>query len=116
MPAPFLLPMKRKLLLFDIDGTLMDTRGAGAAALYDAAEAVLQVRREELPPLDLAGATDAGVFKKLFGDAGCPLDPDRVAAFQEAYLERLRVRLHHDAFIGCLLPGVVELLESTRAF
>lgn len=70
-----------RLLLFDIDGTLLDTGGAGAGALLDAAEDVLQVRREHLPPLDLAGATDGGVLRKLFADAGQPLDPDRVEAY-----------------------------------
>lgn len=104
--------MKSKLLLFDIDGTLMDTRGAGAGALFDAAEEVLKVRREDLPPLDLAGATDAGVIKKLFIDAGRPLESDRVNAFRDVYLERLRERMHHESFVGSLLPGVVDLLDG----
>lgn len=98
------------LLLFDIDGTLLDTRGAGAGALLDATEEVLGLAREKIPPLDLAGATDGAVVRKLFSDAGQPLERARVEAFQKCYLARLEARLHHAEFPGRLLNGVTTLL------
>lgn len=100
-----------RLLLFDIDGTLLDTRGSGAGALLDAAEEVLEVAREDLPPLDLAGATDGGVVRKLFTDAGKPLAPAQVSTFYTAYVKHLSRRLHGPEFAGELLGGVVELLH-----
>lgn len=104
--------MPPRLLLFDIDGTLLDTRGSGAGALMDAAEEIFKVRREELPPLDLAGATDGGVVRKLFADANHPMTDERADAYRTSYLGHLQRRLQADTFVGRLLPRVVELLEA----
>jgi phosphoglycolate phosphatase-like HAD superfamily hydrolase len=102
--------MRHRLLLFDIDGTLLDTRGSGAGALLDAAEEVFGVSREQLPPLDLAGATDGGVVRKLFADVGLPLEEARAEAYRECYLAHLHRRLNGEAFAGRLLPAVERLL------
>src|SRR6188768_1159358 len=99
------------LLLFDIDGTLLDTGGAGAGALLDAAESVFGVRREDLPPLDLAGATDGGVIRKLFEDAKHEFGEEKACAFRECYLVRLQERLRQPEFAGRLLGGVASLLS-----
>lgn len=99
-----------RLLLFDIDGTLLDTGGAGGASLLDAVEEVLGVPRENLPPLDLAGATDGGVIRKLFGQTGHEVSETLVKRYLDCYLQRLRSRLNHDSFVGQTLPGVISLL------
>ncbi len=104
--------MRHRLVLFDIDGTLLDTGGAGGAALLDAAEEVFGLPRTHFPPLDLAGATDGGVIRKLFFDAGHPLETAKTGVFREAYLRRLRTHLHHESFRGRLLEGVLELLAK----
>ena len=104
--------MRRRLLLFDIDGTLLDTRGSGAGALLDAAEEIFGVVRDQLPPLDLAGATDGGVVRKLFADVGQPMDETRAAAYRESYLGHLHRRLHGPTFAGRLLPQVESLLSE----
>ncbi len=104
--------MNQRLLLFDIDGTLLDTGGAGGSALLDAAEEVLEVKRENLPPLDLAGATDGAVIRKLFADAGRSYEESKVEAYCFSYLGHLRRRLHHEDSPGKLLPGVVSLLAQ----
>ena len=113
MPAFFLL-MTRKLLLFDIDGTLLDTGGAGGSSLLDAAEEVLQVSRTDLPPLDLAGATDSGVVRKLFKDAKQTWTAERADAFHTSYLSKLHTRLYHESFDGRLLEGVESLLAALQ--
>jgi phosphoglycolate phosphatase len=100
-----------RLLLFDIDGTLLDTGGAGGASLLDAAEEVLGVPRESLPPLDLAGATDGGVIRRLFGQTGHEVSDALVRQYLACYLQRLQSRLKHESFAGETLPGVQSLLS-----
>ena len=63
-----------RLILFDIDGTLLDTGGAGRAALVDALEDVFGIPPDQAPALDLAGATDLGILRGLFSHAGAPLE------------------------------------------
>jgi phosphoglycolate phosphatase len=101
-----------RLLLFDIDGTLMDTRGAGLSALLDGAVDCLSVTRDQLPELDLAGATDGSVVRHLFAAVGHPLTPEAVDAFHQAYLAHLKAGLQADGFCGHLLPAVEGLLHE----
>lgn len=107
--------MRPRLLLFDIDGTLLDTKGSGAGALMDAVEEVFSIPRDEMPPLDLAGATDGGVVRKLFGDARVDMTPDKVEAYHSSYLGHLQRRLNAESFAGHLLPSVQPLLDALSA-
>lgn len=101
-----------KLLLFDIDGTLIDSHGAGGAAILDAAEAYFGVSREDLPPLQLAGATDPAIAMDVFGHLGREHTGAAISAFLGHYLENLHRRLHAPDFSGCMLPGVKVLLDA----
>ena len=103
------------LLLFDIDGTLLDTGGAGGAALLDAVEEIHGVGREDFPPLELAGATDGGITRDIFERLGARHEPGEVERYHECYLAHLARRLAEPAFAGRLLPGVRELLRSLAA-
>ena len=98
------------LLLFDIDGTLLDTGGEGGKALLDAVEDVFGIPRERIPKLELAGATDGGITRQIMGHLGREFDPSRVGEYHLSYLAHLQRRLHAEAFAGTLLPGVTELL------
>lgn len=98
---------RASLWLFDIDGTLVDTGGAGMAALREATESFFGA---ECPPLDLAGATDSGLVDGLFAHFGhVPVNGD-FAAFCEIYLRRLEWNLAEGGFEGRLLPGVADVL------
>ena len=57
----------KALLLFDIDGTLVDTEGAGLRSLEEGLYNAFPDRAgTPFPPLDLGGATDGGVMSFLF--------------------------------------------------
>jgi phosphoglycolate phosphatase len=99
------------LLLFDIDGTLLDTGGAGGAALLDAVEELYGVPRAAVPPLELAGATDGGITRDLFSQLKLPHDEITVRQYHECYLAHLDRRLNDTAFAGELLSGVRDLLR-----
>ncbi len=101
--------MSTKLLLFDIDCTLIDTGGAGMSALKEAAKAIFG---GEGPPLDLAGSTDGGIVRNLFEHFDQPYDAKLEDTFYQDYLVRLQRNLNHSDFGGRILDGVSVLLET----
>lgn len=110
-----LVKASRKLLLFDIDGTLVDTGGAGLLALRDGfLEAFPEHCDAEFPPLELGGATDHGVAMVLFDHFGLDDHPEHRDRFFRAYTARLEQGLATHAVVGKarVLPGVPELLAG----
>jgi len=103
----------RKLVLFDIDGTILVSSGAGRRAITDAlaphigdASAFDRVRFD--------GKTDPQIVAELLEAAGHPdpRDPARIAEVCEAYVTRLEAELARPTSITTLLPGVVALLDA----
>ena len=97
-----------RLLLFDIDGTLIDSGGAGRAALAEAAAAELAF--PVLPPVALAGRSDLAIMRDVLVLAGVPPTQPAMDGLVEAYLARLPETL--SSHEGRVLDGVVELLDS----
>lgn len=101
--------MSERLILFDIDGTLVDTGGAGMAALVDA---VREVFGGDGPELDLAGATDLGLLKNIYQDFDREEDEETTARFFDCYLARLETNLDSQCYPGRALEGVIEILQE----
>ena len=98
----------RRLFLFDIDGTLITSGGAGEAALKDAMRSRFDVE-EDLDGIILAGATDARIARELLEKHSIAVSAENVAALLDTYLGHLDERIgRHD---GKLLPGIVPLLK-----
>jgi phosphoglycolate phosphatase len=96
------------LWLFDIDGTLVDTGGAGMRALQEAAAICFG---GEGPELDLAGSTDLGVIHGILDHFELQPSEELISRFFAVYLDRLEWNLAHGNYPGQILPGVIPLLE-----
>lgn len=97
------------LYLFDIDGTLVDTGGAGMAALK---EATCEIFGDEGPALDLAGSTDLGIIAHIHNHFEIEHTRERFDAYLEIYLDRLHWNLAHGGFPGRVHDGVSKLLAE----
>lgn len=100
--------MEGRLVLCDIDGTLIDAKGAGLEALREAGR---EVFGGEGPPLNLCGATDGGIVRDYFSHFGEEYSEVRVQEFYRTYLLRLEENFSEDSFEGVVLPGVPGFLE-----
>jgi len=103
--------LEKKLLLFDIDGTLLASGGAGVRALTEAAREYFN--SPELSGIEVAGRTDTSIAHQLFALHGREFTPTAVTAFTDLYLAHLARLL--PVTKGSLLPGIIPLLEALRA-
>lgn len=98
----------RRLLLFDIDGTLITSGGAGESALRDAMKTRFGID-EDLGGILLAGATDKKIAVAMLEKNRLAPTPENITALLDEYLAHLETRMpRHD---GRVLPGMIELLE-----
>jgi phosphoglycolate phosphatase-like HAD superfamily hydrolase len=104
----------RKLVLFDIDGTLLRGYGAGGRAMRRAAEAVLGERCRGAE-IQFGGALDPWILRQLAAHGGYTLDDGLLARFRRVYRELLTHELTTAARRCEALPGVLELLSHLRA-
>ena len=102
------------LVLFDIDGTLISTGGAGMRAFYRALREIFDIGAEP-PSLRPDGKTDPLIAKELLTCFG--LENQWCASVREAlfssYLNHLEDEMSRASNCGLIrvLPGVVDLLE-----
>lgn len=96
-----------RLLLFDVDQTLVRTLGAGRHAMMRGVGRLLGVENPT-EALHFDGRTDRGIFLEALERHGAP--ESMYAAAIEAYLEELPTSLR--ATDGAILPGVSELLDA----
>ncbi|MEM7014205.1 MAG: HAD family hydrolase [Verrucomicrobiota bacterium] len=107
--------MKPRLLLFDIDGTILDCGGAGFGALKAGLIATFDLhdRAHEMPELQLAGATDAAITRQLFAAFEIEDTPEHRERFFSAYIDELGQGFAANGREARLLPGAQQLLEQS---
>ncbi|MDW8310005.1 MAG: haloacid dehalogenase-like hydrolase, partial [Verrucomicrobiales bacterium] len=101
-----------RLVLFDIDGTLIRTGGAGVEAFARAFAEVFGVR-DGVERIRFAGRTDTSLVREMMSLSGVPPTEANFRRFFEAYVGHLRELMR-----GCqgeICPGVVEFIAQLRA-
>ena len=104
-----------RLLLFDIDGTLVLTGGAGSRAMTRAFAATHGLE-DALKAVDLAGRTDRTIMRDALTQAGRDHEDVDLDEFREAYCAALREEIQKPGTgRRGLLAGVRPLLERLAA-
>jgi phosphoglycolate phosphatase-like HAD superfamily hydrolase len=99
------------LILFDIDGTLVLTGGAGGRAMRRAFHDIFQVDNafEGIP---MPGRTDLSLLREALARAGWTDDDGRLGQFQTRYYDYLADALEEPHPGKVVMPGVRELLDA----
>ena len=102
--------MLSKILLFDIDGTLLLSGRAGYRALTRAFEELFGVPRgfDDIP---VAGRTDELILTAAAERVGVAVDPPARARFHRRYCELFAEEIHFPGPRKGLMPGVSRLLD-----
>jgi phosphoglycolate phosphatase-like HAD superfamily hydrolase len=102
------------LVLFDIDGTLVLTGGAGMRAMDRAFTQVFGVERA-FAGVQAGGRTDSFLVSQALAAAGLPDTPDRHERFKTAYLPLLAEEvLQRGQGRKGTMPGVPDLVAALR--
>ncbi len=112
----------RKLVLFDIDGTLVLTGGAGIRAMNRACED-LAGHAQALAGIPVAGRTDRIILMDVLARAGHTLDDGLLEQLRDRYIANLREEIDRpgktQSFeslgarggLKAVMPGIRELLD-----
>jgi phosphoglycolate phosphatase-like HAD superfamily hydrolase len=100
------------LILFDVDGTLLDTGGAGRRAINEAAR-MLYGQANLFDGILFDGATDQGVCRQALQKLGRPFHCSEINKLMKAYLEVLAEEVSRSSRYR-VFDGVEELISSFR--
>src|SRR5436190_21168342 len=101
-----------RLVLFDIDGTLIRTGGAGVKAFGKVFETEFKAV-DGFERLKFAGRTDTGLVREFFGFHQIPATPQNFERFFERYIFWLDHILRDSKSDVC--AGVWEFIAALRA-
>jgi phosphoglycolate phosphatase len=102
------------IVLFDIDGTLIRTGGAGVRAMTWAFDDVFAVVGA-FDGIPMAGRTDRRILEDAAARHGVNLSPQLAERFRRRYCERLLEALLEPGHRQDVLPGVLPLLDALAA-
>jgi phosphoglycolate phosphatase len=101
----------KRLVLFDIDGTILTDRGASRGAFAEALAAVYDYH-EDLGRYDFSGRTDPQIAHMVLRDAGHAREDVEAALprLWEVYLDRLERNATPERVV--VMPGIRELIAE----
>ncbi|MFL6528799.1 MAG: HAD family hydrolase [Chthoniobacterales bacterium] len=103
--------MRKRLLLWDIDGTLVNTGGAGIESL----KRMVRERfgaEDDLRDIEIAGKTDAAILRDILRKYNVEATERPIREFGDDYLLGLETELPRCD--GRVLPGIGELLTRLK--
>jgi len=100
-----------RLVLFDIDGTLINSGGAGEKAFARVCDLEFKVPTGA-HSLHFAGRTDPAIVREFFTNHGIEPSKDNFRRFFDAYVFMLEHMLKETN--GRVLPGVPQLIDRLR--
>ncbi len=101
--------MRSRLLLWDIDGTLIRAAGLGMSVFDEAIEAAIGRRPEG--QIATSGKTDPQIVREYLRQMEVPELDETVVAVLRSLERRLADRAGELATVGTVCPGVAEVLE-----
>jgi phosphoglycolate phosphatase len=99
--------MQKTLILWDIDGTLLHSGGAGMKALEAALQDAFGVSGS-LAGIEFAGRTDPWIIRQIFARFGIEHAPANLSRYVDAYIALLPGILGRSG--ARVLPGIEEIL------
>lgn len=103
--------MVKTLLLWDIDGTLIDSGGAGERALIVSLEREFGIA-DDLSWLEWAGRTDLWIARQILAHHGQPTTRETIDRFLNGYLAAVGEQMLNPR--ARVLPGVREVLDAVQ--
>lgn len=104
--------MRNRLILFDVDGTLIDSGGAGMRALNKAFLELFGIR-DAFRGISMAGKTDTLIIREELVLNGIPWYNGEVEMVIGRYIDLLKVEIENPQRKA--KPGVYEILEGFAA-
>jgi len=101
----------KKLILFDIDGTLITAGGAGTRAMNFAFRELFGIE-EAFRDIPMAGKTDIQIMKEGLKTHGLPYQDGNVVRMTEKYIDFLKVEINNPQ--KRLKQGVQETLDMMK--
>jgi len=103
-----------RVILFDIDGTLIHSARAGLRGMNAAFQSLYGVWGA-LDKVTLAGRTDRAIVSDVFNGLGVQTTDEAVFALREAYLQQLADLMSRPVPGAVMLPGVTATLDALGA-
>ena len=105
------------LILFDIDGTLLKSRGVGLRAMQAALEDLHPARHpgdtHDVAAIDTAGRLDPLIWRELLDQRGIEATSEGHEAFRRVYGDRLHSMIEAERPVVCL-DGAAEAVAWVR--